>query len=104
MSNALVLIRSLIIYGLCLPLAIILGYQLAMPLDLPGLVTILAVLFLPLVPVLLRWHHWLLILSWNMNAVLFFVPGRPYLWMLMAVWRLEETQTLMFWLMADPLP
>ena len=38
MSNALSIIRSLIIYSLCLPLAIFLGYLLAMPLDSVSLV------------------------------------------------------------------
>jgi len=33
---------------------------------------------------LLRWHHGLLIASWNLGALLYFVPGRPELWMAMA--------------------
>lgn len=83
--NALALIRSLIIYSLCLPLAIYLGYLLAMPATTGSLTIVSLALFLPLVPVLLRWHHWLLIFSWNLSAVVFLLPGRPYLWMLMAL-------------------
>jgi hypothetical protein len=81
MSNALSIIRSLIIYGLCLPLAIYVGYLLAMPWDdYWDLGTLVIAVSLPLIPVLLRWHHMLLIASWNVSMVLFFIKGRPNLW------------------------
>ena len=83
MSNALALIRSLVIYSLCLPLAIFLGYLLAMPLDNMSFTIVALAVFLPLVPFLLRWHHLLLFASWNTSAVLFFLTGRPHLWMVM---------------------
>ena len=83
MTNAVSIIRSLIIYGLCLPLAVFLGYLLAMPMDMGSFVVVVVALALPLVPVLLRWHHPLLVLSWNVSMVLFFLPGRPNLWMAM---------------------
>ncbi|HVM47505.1 MAG TPA: hypothetical protein VMU04_05725 [Candidatus Acidoferrum sp.] len=85
MTNASTVLRSLIIYGLCLPLAAILGYLLATPLDLTTLTVVGAVLFLLLIPLFLRWHHPWLIATWNMSAVLFFVPGRPQVWMGLAV-------------------
>jgi hypothetical protein len=37
------------------------------------------------IPILLRWHHPLLIFSWNTSISLFFLPGGPALWMIMAV-------------------
>ncbi len=84
--NALAIIRSLIIYGLCLPLAIALGYLIpSSTVDLTSFMMVLLVVFLPLVPILLRWHHLVLIASWNLSAVMFFLPGRPYLWVLMAL-------------------
>jgi hypothetical protein len=83
MSNALNIIRSLVIYSLCLPLAIYLGYSLAMPFDMASFTILVAVLFLPLLPVLLRWHHLLLFACWNTSMVLFFLPGRPNVWMIM---------------------
>ncbi len=83
MTNAVTIIRSLIIYGLCLPLAIFLGYLLAMPMDMGSFVVVIVALSLPLIPVLLRWHHPLLVLSWNISMVLFFLPGRPNLWIVM---------------------
>ena len=91
MTNALAIIRSLIIYGLCLPLAIYLGYVVANPMDRMSLVVVVTVAALPLIPVLLKWHHLLLIASWNMSMVLFFVQGSPYLWMAMTAISLTLT-------------
>ena len=83
MTNALTIIRSLIIYGLCLPLAIYLGYVVANPMDRMSFAVVVTVAALPLIPILLKWHHLLLVVSWNMSMVLFFVQGSPYLWMAM---------------------
>ena len=85
MSNASALLRSLIVYGLCLPLAVVLGYLLADPFDLTTLGTVGIVVFILLTPVFLRWHHVWLIATWNMSAVLFFLPGRPPAWQGMAL-------------------
>ena len=81
MSNASALFRSLIVYGLCLPLAVFLGYLLATPLDFTTMGVVLAVLFVLTIPLLLRWHHAWLIACWNTTALLFFVPGKPQVWM-----------------------
>src|SRR5215472_10186499 len=89
MSNSSTLVRSLVIYGICVPLALFLGYILGGledPLFLlsPGsssfwmVGSIIAVLATPF---FLRWHHAWLIASWNVTAVLFFAPGRPQFWM-----------------------
>lgn len=82
MTNTLGIIRALLIYGLCLPLAVYLGYLLAMPMDRVSLTILTVAIFLPLVPMLLRWHHVLLIASWNMSVVLFFIRGSPHLWIM----------------------
>lgn len=92
MNNAAAIIRSLIIYGLCLPLAIYLGYLLAQPTWGRGdYAFIILVVALPLIPILLKWHHLFLVLSWNMSMVLFFVKGSPYLWMAMTALSLGLT-------------
>jgi O-Antigen ligase len=83
MSNAFLLFRSLVIYGICLPLAIFLGYLLATPLDLVTVTVVGLILALLTIPLFLRWHYPWLILFWNMNAMAFFLPGRPQLAMLM---------------------
>ena len=67
----------LLIWGLCLPLAVLCGLLIATPLS---WVTfgMLAVVFLVLCsPLLIKWHHALLIFSWHSFFIVFFVPGEP---------------------------
>jgi hypothetical protein len=81
MSNATTLFRSLLIYGLCLPLAVFLGYLLAEPMDFSTVTVVVITLSVLTIPLLLRWHHAWLIATWNMTAMLFFLPGKPAVWM-----------------------
>jgi len=76
-------LRSLIIYAICVPLAIVVGYLLTNPMDYStlGLFGILALLLAS--PLLLRWHYLLLVLSWNMAIILSFLKGSPSLWLVM---------------------
>jgi hypothetical protein len=84
MTSASSLLRNLLVYTICLPLAVFLGYTIAQegnPLFNPATYFIIGlVLFVLALPLVLRWHHALLILTWNLGAMLFFVPGRPDLW------------------------
>ncbi len=68
----------------CVPLAIIVGYLLATPDDFVSFGIMGFVLLGLCIPILLRWHFEILIVSWNAALVLFFLPSRPYLWMLMS--------------------
>jgi hypothetical protein len=81
MSNAFSLFRSLIIYAVCLPLAISLGYLLATPDDFVSFAMVTLVLVSLALPLFLRWHHPLLVLTWNMAATAFFLPGSPSVWL-----------------------
>ena len=84
MTSATTLMRSLLVYGLSLPLAVFLGYMLANPMDRPTFYAVILVLFILMIPLILKWHHLWLIASWNTTAVIFFMPGSPQLWMGMA--------------------
>jgi hypothetical protein len=75
--------KSLFLFVFCLPLAVVLGVMLATPLDRSTLLVILGGFLLLLTPFLLTSHHSMLILSWNAFINAFFLPGQPYLWMLM---------------------
>ena len=77
MSRETSIFRGLLIFGICIPLALFLGYQLANPLQRSSIFWIVLVLSLMLVPILLRWHHTLLIVTWNIALVAFLLPGRP---------------------------
>lgn len=84
MTSASSLLRSVLIYSICLPLAVFLGYLMAEPLTTTTFATVGFVLFFLMIPLFLRWHHIWLIASWNLGAVLFFLPGRPAPWLAMS--------------------
>ena len=67
--------RSYLILGVCVTLAVVLGYFLASPLESDSLGVILMVLAVLVTPLLLRWHHPLLVFSWNAPIFLSFLPG-----------------------------
>ncbi len=81
--NNAALLRTLIVYAVCVPLAIAIGYMVTNPMDYStfGIFGLVALLLVS--PLLLRWHHPLLVLSWNMGMSLFFLPSAPSLWLVM---------------------
>ncbi len=73
-------VRSILIYVICLPLALVLGWQLTglTSWQRDSILTVGIVLGVLLFPILLRWHHPLLVLSWNTIVVIpAILPGRP---------------------------
>jgi hypothetical protein len=84
MNNPAVVIRSLLIYCVCIPLAIWLGYLIAGPLDYTSYSVFVILLALLVFPLLLRWHHVWLITTWNLSLTLFFLPASPPMWFVMA--------------------
>jgi hypothetical protein len=83
MNNAPAILKTLIIYALIVPLAIFFGYLLTNPLDYTtfGYTGILMAILL--FPLLLRWHHPMLIFCWNSSMCVVFLPGRPEWWLVM---------------------
>ena len=84
MANTFVVSRAHLIYGVCLPLAVLIGYVLAEPQDSGSMAVITLVLCVLSVPLVMRWHHPLLIFSCNAWVAFFFLPGHPPLWMVLA--------------------
>jgi hypothetical protein len=85
MANATINIpKTHLIMGLSLPLAVLLGYFLAEPLELGSMAVVLAVLAVLCVPLLMKWYHPLLVLAWNSAINPIVLPGRAGLWMVMA--------------------
>ncbi len=66
--------------------AIVAGFAVSDPLAQTGMITLAVLLFVPLVPVLLRWHHPLLLVTWNFQMVLFFLRTEPRVRDVMIVW------------------
>ena len=81
--NPTALFRSLIVYAICVPLAILLGYLLTNPLDYQSMGFIGLLLAVLIFPLLMKWHYPLLVFSWGLPVVLFFLPGRPTLFFAM---------------------
>ena len=84
MANTVAIPRGLLIYGICLPLAVLLGYLLADPFESGTIAVLVLVVAVLIFPVLLKWHHALLIFICNADVLPFFIPGRPMMWMLMS--------------------
>ncbi len=80
MTNSVVLPRKLIIFGIVLPLAAFVGYLLASP-DFGSFALIALFVGVLTLPLFLRWHHAILVFTWNLSLVLAFLPGAPPLWM-----------------------
>lgn len=87
MNNSSAILRSLVVYAICIPIAIWVGYMLTSLEDLTRSTFIEAGIFalLLILPLLLRWHYILLVLTLNLGVTVFFMPGRPPLWMFMLV-------------------
>lgn len=85
MASTFAVTRNHLIFGLCLPLAVLMGYLLAEPFESTSLTVLLMISAVLIVPALLRWYHPLLILSWNLAVSLAYLPGAPQLWALMSL-------------------
>lgn len=84
MSNPIASVRALLVYVICLPLAVFLGYLLVGPMDYGTLAVFGGLMFLLALPLLFKWHHVWLIVSWNLCMTLYGFPGLPPAWFLMA--------------------
>jgi hypothetical protein len=69
------------VYALILPVALLLGYMLATPTDFSSLAAVGLVIGVVSLPLFLKWHYEFMLFSWNMSAVVFFLPGAPELWL-----------------------
>lgn len=83
MASTFAVSRNHLIFGLCLPIALLLGYLLADAQD-PMSLFVVGVAFVILsIPLLMKWYHPLLVFAWNLNAYPA-LPGRPALWAMLA--------------------
>lgn len=84
-TNAPALLRTLIVYAICVPLAIFVGYLITDPLDYETMGFLAVIVSLMLLPIILRWHYPLLLFSATLPAYAFFIKGSPTFFMLMTV-------------------
>ena len=76
-------LRTLIIYAIILPLAVFVGMKLSGNMTTSSLAMLGFILLVLASPVILKWHYPVLIFSWSSSLTIFFLPGKPQLWMLM---------------------
>ncbi|HVM47504.1 MAG TPA: O-antigen ligase family protein [Candidatus Acidoferrum sp.] len=85
MANTINIPKTHLIMGLSLPLAVLIGYFLAEPLDLGSVAVVAGVLGVMSIPLLLRWYYPLLVFCWNSAISPFFLPARLTMGSLMSV-------------------
>ncbi len=73
--------RVLFIFGIVLPLAVVMGYLMSEPMDRMSMIGLGGMCALLLSPVIIKFHHLLLILTANAFINAFFLPGLPTMWM-----------------------
>jgi hypothetical protein len=74
--------KSLLIFILCVPLAVLLGIMLSDPLTTNSMILVSASFALLLSPLLIKSHHSFVIIAANAFVNVFFLPGQPQLWVL----------------------
>jgi hypothetical protein len=76
--------RKLLILAIILPMAAVVGYKLATPESLSTAGLLGALVFTLCLPLFIRWHHPMLVFSWNAGMCISFLPGAPHLWALLS--------------------
>ena len=69
---------------MAIPLALLVGYLLATPFQFSTITIVGLVLAVLVAPIFLQFHYPILLFSWNAVFIVFFLPGKPNLWMVMA--------------------
>lgn len=72
-------------YLVTIPLGLVLGLAVSNPLSKANIFIAFAVLAVLTSPIILRHHHAILVVCWNAALVVFFLPGQPMLWAVLAV-------------------
>ena len=84
MANAINIPKTHLIMGLSLPLAVLLGYFVAEPMEMGSMAVVVFVLVALSIPLLMKWYYPILLFAWNAALAPAFLPGRPSLWAMMA--------------------
>lgn len=79
-ANSSTLSRAQVIYGLCLPLAALIGFFLAEPMRFGTVAVVSAILGILIWPLFVKWYHPLLVASFHCSLILGFLPGSLPLW------------------------
>lgn len=90
-ANVAAALRSLVVYAACAVIAIIIGVLMTNPMTYTSLGFIGVLGAVLLIPILMKWHRPMMILSWSMPVMLFFIKGDPNLFLVMITLSLTAT-------------
>lgn len=76
-------LRAFVVYGVCAILAIVIGVMMTNPMTYSNLGFIGILCAVLIIPILLRWHYQLMILTWAAPFMMFFLKGDPKLSLVM---------------------
>jgi hypothetical protein len=90
-ANVAAALRSLVVYAACAVVSIIIGVLMTNPMTYTafGFMGILCAILL--IPILMKWHRPLMIFTWFMPTLMFFVKGDPNLFLVMITLSLTAT-------------
>lgn len=91
MTSSSAIPQRLIILAIIIPIAALIGYLLADPTEVESLAVVGLVVSILVLPVVLKSHHAMLVAVWHASIIVIFLPGQPYLWMLMTAVSLGTT-------------
>ena len=83
MNNIHALVRSIITYAVCIPLAAVIGYMLTKPLSFSEAAMYCILLTILIFPLLAKFHYPLMLVCWSMPINLFFIKTSPNIGMVM---------------------
>jgi O-Antigen ligase len=90
-ANVAAALRSLVVYAVCAVIAIIIGVLMTNPMTYSSLGFMGVLVAVLLIPILIKWHRSLMIISWSMPVMMFFVKGDPTLFLVMITLSLTAT-------------
>ena len=85
MNNINALVRSIVTYAVCIPLAAIIGFMLTKPLDYSSAGFYSIIVLVLIFPIIARFHHPLMFLCYNLPINLFFIKTSPSIGMVMVM-------------------
>lgn len=86
-------LRSFAVFAVCAVLAIVVGVLMTDPMTYASLGLVAVICAIICLPLLLKWHYPLMVLSWSMPVTVFFLKGDPNLYLVMIALSLAISAT-----------
>lgn len=90
-ANVAAALRSLVVYGVCAVVSIVIGVLMTNPMTYTSLGSMGILIAVLLIPILMKWHRPLMLISWSMPVMMFFIKGDPSLFLVMITLSLTAT-------------